>query len=385
MIGRIAFGAAAAAGLVVWALVLHESRGREASFTIAAGALFGATLQRSRFCFASAFRDLFLLGKRRVAVGLLVALAVGSVGYMVVYGAQLPDPKAGYLPRTAHVTPAQWHLVLGGLSFGLGMVLAGGCISGNLYRLGEGSLLAPAALLGVVPGYWLGFALWNFLWSTTVASAPLVWTPAVLGYLGALGLQLAILAGLAWFLLKKFPAGPTPAPETVDGRAALRKVFVEGWPAWVGGVAIGLLAMATLYRTRPLGVTSELSRLSLQAGRAIGLAPARLEGLESLKGCWEGSAEGLTQGAVFLIALVAGSFIAALLAGEFRVRRGKPKNYAMAFGGGILLGFGAMISLGCTVGTLLSGIMAFSLSGWLFALGLLGGAWGGASILRRLA
>jgi hypothetical protein len=44
-----------------------------------------------------------------------------------------------------------------------------------------------------------------------------------------------------------------------------------------------------------------------------------------------------------------------------------------------------MISLGCTVGTLLSGIMAFSLSGWVFAAGLAGGAWAGSQALRRLA
>jgi hypothetical protein len=44
-----------------------------------------------------------------------------------------------------------------------------------------------------------------------------------------------------------------------------------------------------------------------------------------------------------------------------------------------------MISLGCTVGTLLSGTMAMSLSGWVFAAGLLGGSWAGTAILRRLA
>lgn len=385
MVPRVVAGAAVAAGLVAWAIFLHDSRGREASFTVAAGAAFGAILQRSRFCFASAFRDLFLMKKRRVAMGLLAALAVGSVGYIVVFGAQLPDARAGYLPRTAHVTPAHVHLVLGGLSFGLGMVLAGGCISGHLYRLGEGSLLAPAALAGLVPGYWLGYALWNFLWVKAVATAPLVWLPASLGYAGALGLQLAVLGGAAALLLRTLPAPAPPPAEPLDGKAALRKVFVEGWPAWVGGAAIGVLAMLVLYRTRPLGVTSEIGRLTLLAGRAIGLAPARVEGLEGLKGCWEAGTETLTQGALFLIALVAGSLAAALEAGEFRIRSGRPRAFAMAFGGGILLGFGAMISLGCTVGTFLSGVMAFSLSGWLFALGLVGGAWAGSRVLRRLA
>ena len=79
------------------------------------------------------------------------------------------------------------------------------------------------------------------------------------------------------------------------------------------------------------------------------------------------------------------SLLSALLAGEFRLRKAKPRTFALAAAGGVFLGFGAMISLGCTVGTLLSGIMAFSLHGWMFLAGLFGGAWGGTRLLRRLA
>jgi hypothetical protein len=44
-----------------------------------------------------------------------------------------------------------------------------------------------------------------------------------------------------------------------------------------------------------------------------------------------------------------------------------------------------MISLGCTVGTLMSGIMAFSMSGWIFLAALAFGAWGGTRALERSA
>jgi uncharacterized membrane protein YedE/YeeE len=383
------YGAAGlvSAGLVVWALALHDSpaHGRNYSFALLSGAAFGIILQRSRFCFASAFRDIFLLGDRRTGLGVLTALAVGSVGYQVVFGAWVPDPAAGYAPPTAHIAPAGWHLLLGGAAFGVGMVLAGGCISGNLYRLGEGSLTAPVALLGTALGFWAGYISWNFLYLKAVATAPLVWLPARLGYAGALALQMGALGLLAAFLLKFLPALPARPSSPVTLRVALRKVFVEGWPSALGGAAIGILGTFTFLRTRPLGVTSEIGRLARLSAGALNLPPDRLEGLDGLAGCRPVMSDAvLTENGVFVASLVAGSLCAALVAGEFRLRFGRPRAYLLSLAGGVLLGFGAMISLGCTVGTLLSGITAFSLSGWVFLVGLTGGAWAGAAFLRRL-
>jgi uncharacterized membrane protein YedE/YeeE len=377
-----------AAALFSAALALHDSPGygRGASFSVASGAAFGAILQRSRFCFASAFRDLFLLRDRRAALGVLAALAAGSLGYQVVFGAWIPDPRAGYVPPTAHITPAGWHLLLGGGAFGLGMVLAGGCISGQLYRLGEGALTAPVALLGASFGFWLGFAAWNPLYVSAVSAAPVVWLPAPLGFAGSLLVQLAALALLAAWLLRRLPAPPPRPPEAMTLGVAWRRIATDGWPAWAGGLAVGVLATFTFLRTTPLGVTSELSRVARSAGSALSLVPSRLEGLDLLAGCRPAATgRAIGDNGLFVLALVLGSCSAALLAGEFRVRLGRPRAHIMALAGGVLLGFGAMISLGCTVGTLLSGVMAFSLSGWLFLAGLLGGSRLGVAALRRLA
>jgi uncharacterized membrane protein YedE/YeeE len=360
--------------------------GRSASFSIWSGAAFGLVLQRSRLCFASAFRDVFLTRDRRAALGLLTALAVGSLGYTAILPAWIADPSAGYMPPTAHIAPAGWHLLLGGASFGLGMVLAGGCISGQLYRLGEGSVSASVALLGAATGFVGGYLVWNSLYSIVVADAPVVWLPKHLGYGGALLAQLAVLATLAAVLLQRLPP-PPPRPNVgVTLAVACRRVLVDGWPQVAGGAIVGILGAFTLLRTRPLGVTAEIGRLSRNAGNALGLLPARLEGLDLLAGCRAiETGPVLSENGLFVVALIAGSAAAALVAGEFRVRLGKPGAWARAFGGGALMGAGAMISLGCTVGTLLSGIMALSLSGWVFAAGLLGGASAGARLLRSTA
>ena len=47
------------------------------------------------------------------------------------------------------------------------------------------------------------------------------------------------------------------------------------------------------------------------------------------------------------------------------------------------MGFGALLASGCTIGALLSGVMAFSLHGWVFALGLVAGAWTAVRLERR--
>jgi hypothetical protein len=88
---------------------------------------------------------------------------------------------------------------------------------------------------------------------------------------------------------------------------------------------------------------------------------------------------------VFVLAFLGGSLLAALLGGEFRPRGGSARAFGRALGGGVLVGFGAMIALGCTVGTMMSGIMAFSLSGWIFLVALAGGAWLGTRLMAKAA
>jgi len=146
------------------------------------------------------------------------------------------------------------------------------------------------------------------------------------------------------------------------------------------GALLGALAVAAYLRTTPLSTTSELNRLAQR------MSGVELVGLKDLPGCRPVQVSAtFTPNALFVLSLVAGSLLAALAAGEFRLRGAKPRPLAQAAVGGVLMGFGAMLGLGCTVGTFLSGIMAYSLHGWLFAGGLMAGAWLGVKILRRIA
>jgi uncharacterized membrane protein YedE/YeeE len=110
---------------------------------------------------------------------LIVALIIGTLGYHLIFGAFLIDPIAPRLPPNAHIAPVSWVLVLGSFSFGLGMAIAGCCISAQLYRLGEGLLSALIAFIGIIFGFVLAFLSWNFLYLKAIQQAPIVWFPAL--------------------------------------------------------------------------------------------------------------------------------------------------------------------------------------------------------------
>ena len=86
------------------------------------------------------------------------------------------------------------------------------------------------------------------------------------------------------------------------------------------------------------------------------------------------------------VGLVAGSLIASLFSKEFKIRTPKnPIRYVQSLGGGILMGYGAGLGLGCTVGAFLSSISSLSLAGWLFGLALAAGAFVGVQAIKRIA
>lgn len=87
----------------------------------------------------------------------------------------------------------------------------------------------------------------------------------------------------------------------------------------------------------------------------------------------------------FVLALVAASLAAAGLAGQCAPRRVPWRVQLRTLLGGLLMGWGAMLALGCTNGVLLSGIMAGALSGWIFGTAVLLAVWTGLRLTRPRA
>ncbi|MBE8716818.1 YeeE/YedE family protein [Cellvibrio polysaccharolyticus] len=104
------------------------------------GVIYGVFLQYGRFCMASAVRDLFAVGVPRMAVGVLIAVILYAIISALIQ-------QAGF--NTFHAHPLGWHIIIGGLLFGLGMVFAGGCASSSLYKTGEGNLGSVLVLFSI--------------------------------------------------------------------------------------------------------------------------------------------------------------------------------------------------------------------------------------------
>ena len=388
LVGRWPAVSLAVGILLTITIIVYISHGNghaRTALSLMFGAAFGIVLQRARFCFFCMFREWFDERDPRGLSGLLVALAVGMIGTFLVFGAWLPDASTGRLPPDAFIGPVGPALVLAGLSFGAGMAISGSCVSAHLYRLGEGSPTAPFALVGVLLGFILGFASWNPIYLALIADAQVIWLPRYLGYAGALMAAMAALSLLAYAIHRnRAPRGVTPE---VDPFTA---IFVSRWPTWIGGAIIGVLATLSYLRLAPLGVTAELGARARQIAGVAGVAPTRLEGLDSLRGCIAVVRDlALSDNGVFVLGVIAASFAAALVAGQFAPSWPTSRQVAQGLIGGTLLGWGSMIGLGCTVGTLFSGISAGALSGWVFAAAIFGGTaitlWGGrrAGLLLR--
>ncbi|ROR71944.1 YeeE/YedE family protein [Bogoriella caseilytica] len=374
-----------AVALIAAAFWLEATRGEgvggsAASFSLLAGTGLGILFERGRFCFFCIFRDAFEKRNTRGVYAILVAIATGTLGYALIFSIRLPDPAAGSLPSQAHIGPVSPVLVIAGLVFGLGIVISGGCIAGHLYRLGEGSLRALPALAGAILGFGLGFLTWNPLFRLFLEGAPAPWLPAGGGYGIAVAFQLAVLAGLGVWLLRWNPADQQDArpPRRVDGAEITRVLFERRWPALLTGAGVGIIGVAAFLRDQPLGVTSQLSGLTRTGMDSAHLLPHTLHGLDQrLAGCVALVVETITTNGWLILGIVLGSLAAALPGRRFSVERLTARGAGSALAGGVLLGWGAVLALGCTVGVFLSGTQAMALSGWVFAAAVVVALWAG--------
>lgn len=392
----VRLGLLALLGAAVVLLLATGLEGQMALFWLF-GLAFGFVLQRSRFCFASAFRDVFLLRHGRNLKGVLVGLAVATLGFAVIMSRQVPFPGLGLFPQEANVLPLGWHVVLGGLLFGAGMVVSGGCVSGSIYRMGEGYVASWVSFGGILLGLLAAGYTWNWWWRVQIGDGALLWLPAYVGHGG--GVALTLLALLAVYLLLLWwesrgglvmPDTPFQAAEedTFAGKLnnTLRRVFVHGWPATVGGAALGGLNVLLFTAAHPWGFTGELSRWTIGFTNWMGLGPGELAGAADLPGCALETGGGILEHMFFLVwGMVFGALIGALLAGEFKIRLPRQRTrYLQSAGGGLAMGYGAGIAMGCTIGAFFSAIPSLALNGWVFALFLAVGAWLGVQIIQRI-
>lgn len=315
--------------------------------TLLLGTALGFTLQRGGFC-GSAMLSTVLLSKDWSGIlATAFAIFVSMLGFaaLAAGGLVVPDPSPMRLGSA----------VVGGLVFGVGMVLAGGCVTGTLFKAGELRLPSILALLGIAvgatatdAGLLLPVRKWLVEWTRPVRTPAGLHEvldlsyPAVAGAVGLVGLALTV----AIHVRRQRRKGRAllPAWETVRDGA---------WPPVLVGPAVGVLGWlafllsSTVGRNYPLGTTGGV------------------EGVFSL--LVRGEAPTSTWTVLLTAGLVLGAALSARLRHDWKLRSADPVTLLVALAGGFLVGFGVSVGRGCFIGNLVSGVALLSLHSLVFA------------------
>lgn len=324
---------------------------------LSTGLVFGFFAQRSRFCLRAAVIE-FWHGKfgEKLAVWLLAfATAVGAVQLFVVSGL-LDVSTARQLSSAGSLSGA----LIGGLIFGVGMVMSRGCASrllvlsanGNLRALLSGlifAVTAQASLSGVLAPWRETIAGW---WVVDGGPARSLLALAGVGPIDGLAFA------AVWLVTAGFFA------------------YYSGWEfwKWAGGIGTGL-AVALAWLTTYQVLAHSFEPVQIQGMTFSGPSAEWLMRVLNNPGEPWNFDLGLMPG-VFI-----GSLIGALVGGDWKLE-GFGGGYTMPryIVGAVLMGFGSMLAGGCAVGAGMTGGAIFAVTAWVTLVGM----WIGGGVADRL-
>lgn len=310
------------------------------------GLAFGFVLQRGRFCVTGALRDVWIARQSRWLVAFLIVVAVQAAGVFALQSAGVLTLPTKDVALTA--------VVVGSLLFGIGIVLAGGCATGTYYRAGEGLV-----------GSWLALGMYALLAAVMKNGAlgpvnetvrgQTVDAQTLHGTLGIspwwlVGLLGAVVGYAAWRHLRR-TSGVRVA--TLPPRhTGLRHLLLEkAWHPFATALVIAVIAVLAYPLSFAAGRESGLGITTPSAD----LVTFLVTGDASLVWNW---------GVMLVLGILVGSYLAARASGEFKIRVPDPRTTVRSLGGGALMGVGASLAGGCTIGNSMVQTAQFSYQGW---------------------
>jgi uncharacterized membrane protein YedE/YeeE len=335
--------------------------------------VFGAIAQRTHFCTMGAISDVVNMGDWTRTRQWALAIGVAALGFGALSWMGWIDPA-----KTIYAGNRVLWLsgLVGGALFGAGMVLASGCGSKTLVRVGGGNL--KAVVVFVVMGI-AAFAtlkgLTAVLRVATVdavfveTTAPVASLPGLFALALGWGMPMAQavmggIAGLALITWALLGAGFMQRDNVLAG-VGIGLCVVGMW--WVSG-HLGFVAEhpETLESVYLGTVSGRIEALSFTAPIAYALDWVML---------FSDKSKVLTVGVVAVLGVVLGSALAAVLGGEFRWEGFRAtEDLANHLAGAVLMGVGGVTAMGCTIGQGLSGISTLSLTSVFALIGIVAGA-----------
>ena len=328
-------------------------------FALLVGIFTGVILQRGRVCTNSAFRNLLLARNSELMMIVILTVTIELIGYQIL--AILPDP--GFIFESNPIPLSILLLPIGGFLFGFGTVFAGGCAGGICYRIGEGSFKAFLAFLGFAVG--IGF----------LSIGPL--SDLVIDLRGSTSL---LINGNVPSLEMIFPRWVWTSIALILAcsgiiyyqRKQVKQLthLLPHWTPVVSGVLLGLLGVISRYFStlsgRPFGfsTTDGIGEIFQVIASFFGLFSPTQFG-------WAG---------IFIIGLIIGAAVSSVQIHEFKLKVPNKVDGVRFFGGGFLMGIGAMLALGCNFGHILGGIPELGISSVIALILMVLGNWFGSYI-----
>jgi uncharacterized membrane protein YedE/YeeE len=347
--------------------------------------VFGAVANKSNFCIMGAISDVVNMGHwGRVRMWML-AVAVAIIGASLLQLSGLVDLTRSLYPRP---TLPWLSLIVGGTCFGFGMTLAGGCANKNLIRLGGGSLRSLVVLVFVgISGYMTLKGLFG-QWRATLLD-PVAIDLTAFGLANAsLPALLARLTGLptatAWMVLAATISLALLAFVFRDARFRRNRLQV------ISSAILGLVIVGGWYLTGHLGYGENRETLETvyfatnsRTLESLSFVAPTAYSLELLM-LWTDKSLRLTFGIASAAGVVLGSLAAALATRRFRWEGfASLEDLSNQLVGAMLMGFGGVTAVGCTIGQGMSGLSTLALGSLLAVAGIILGAWAAMQWLKR--
>ena len=354
-------------------------------FNLLIGICFGNILYRADYCMAGMFRDVFLMKDYTLLRSLYLCVVISMA---LLYLTRLSGIIPFYPPPTYSLASAA--TFAGGIIFGVGMVLAGGCVVGTLYKMASGNVTNLFAFIGIISGSMLYAefhpAFEKFRSDTTLLpytmlsdfsrTVELV-TIIIVFLLSAVIFEIWRRAG-KWRVEAYAQRYLQPYKAAVY--ISLLNLFVYIFSGWPMGITTAYAKIGAYIESffvpshvRELVYFNEPSIRVQLADRVItGGAGAGMDVIFQTE-------------FPLIIGIVFGAFLTSVILKEFKIYGLPPKRQILsAFSGGVMLAMGARIASGCNVKFVLGAIPLLAFQGILFVTGMVAGAYIGAVILKRM-
>ena len=335
------------------------------------GVGFGITAQKTHFCTMGAISDIFFFDDWNRFRAWLLAIAIAMIGTQMLHIMGFVD-----LSNSIYTSPNfGWAgAIIGGLLFGFGMTLGGGCGNKTLVRLGSGNL--KSLIVAMIIGVFAYMTLRGLIGVARVELESLTIIdlsqrgiqsqsiPDLISFFGAdvLGVRIGIASLIAisilYFCFKC-------------------QKFRQSKLDVIAGSIIGLLVPIAWYTTGVIGM-DDFDPIQLQSFSFIAPVGDGLQYLMTFTGAT------ISFGVAVIGGIVIGAFISSILTGEFKLESfSDASDMVRHIVGGGFMGIGGVLALGCTIGQGVSGVSTLAVGSVLALLSIIAGGIFGMKYLEE--